>query len=129
MLIKSVRIAAVSIAIVMLAGCASSSRDLGKAYISPGKYRDYSCDELHSEAGYISSEVQRLAQSLDKEANKDTAQAAGFGALGLFTLGIGWIGLASLEGGDGPEAAEYSRLKGEFEAVRSMATQKKCRLE
>ena len=116
------------IAIVAVAGCASSSREIGKAYVSPKKYRDYTCEELHDEAAYISAEVNRLAQSLDTEAKKDNAQAAGFSTLGFFTFGIGWIGLATLEGGDGPEAVEYSRLKGEFEAVRHMATEKKCRL-
>ena len=48
-------------------------------------------------------------------------------------MGIGlilfWPTLFALEGGDGPEAAEYGRLKGEYEAIRSAALQKKCALD
>ncbi len=114
--------------LLMVGGCASPAKDVGKAYVSSKKYKNYTCEELHAEADHISYEVTKLAQSLDKEAAKDNAQAAGFTVLGFFTLGLGWAGLATLEGGDGPEAVEYSRLKGEFEAVRQMATEKKCRL-
>jgi hypothetical protein len=34
-----------------------------------------------------------------------------------------------LEGGDGPEAAEYAQLKGEYEALRTAAVEKKCAME
>ena len=44
-----------------LSGCASSSKDIGKAYVSPKKYKDYSCDELIDEGAYISEKVQALA--------------------------------------------------------------------
>jgi hypothetical protein len=56
---------------------------------------------------------------LDKKADNDAAQ-----------LGIGlvlfWPALFFLEGGDGPEANEYSNLKGEYEALRKVAVQNKC---
>ncbi len=123
----AIKIVAIAV-IIGVAGCASSSREIGKAYVSPKKYKDYTCEELHGEADHISAEVNKLAQSLDREAGKDTAQAAGFTVLGFLTLGVGWLGLATLEGGDGHEAVEYARLKGEFEAIRQMATEKKCRL-
>lgn len=37
-----------------------------------------------------------------------------------------WPALFFLEGGDGPQAAEYSRLKGEREALQQALVQKKC---
>ena len=37
--------------------------------------------------------------------------------------------LFALEGGDGPEAQEYSRLRGQYEALRQVAIQKKINLE
>ena len=44
-------------------------------------------------------------------------------------MGVGlllfWPALFALEGGDGPEAAEYARLKGEYEALRQAAVMKK----
>lgn len=48
-------------------------------------------------------------------------------------MGIGlvlfWPSLLLLEGGDGPEAAEYAQLKGEFEALRTNTVQRKCGIE
>jgi len=45
-------------------------------------------------------------------------------------MGVGlllfWPTLFALEGGDGADAAEYGRLKGEFEALRQTSTQKNC---
>ena len=47
-------------------------------------------------------------------------------------MGIGmlvfWPALFALEGGDGPGATEYARLKGEYEAVRSTSVLKECGL-
>jgi len=37
-----------------------------------------------------------------------------------------WPTLFFLEGGDGPEAQEYGRLKGEKEAIESVAIHSKC---
>ena len=44
-------------------------------------------------------------------------------AIGLI---IFWPALFFLEGGDGASAAEYSRLKGEFEALEQASIQKSC---
>ena len=45
-------------------------------------------------------------------------------------MGVGlvlfWPALFFLEGGDGPEAAEYAQLKGDFEALRSASVAKSC---
>lgn len=37
-----------------------------------------------------------------------------------------WPTLFFLEGGDGPQAAEYARLKGEVDALEKVAIAKKC---
>ena len=48
-------------------------------------------------------------------------------------MGVGlvlfWPTLFFLEGGDGPEASEYTQLKGEFEALRINSVQKKCEID
>ena len=44
-------------------------------------------------------------------------------AIGLVLF---WPTLFFLEGGDGPEAAEYARLKGEVDALEGVAIQKQC---
>lgn len=114
--------------IFILSGCASSSKDIGKAYVSPNRYKSYSCEELVDEGKYISQKVESLAQSLDTESTKDIAQTAGAFVLVPFTAGLSLGILGALEGGDGPEAVEYARLKGEYDAVYEMAKRKKCRL-
>ena len=47
-------------------------------------------------------------------------------------MGVGlilfWPALFFLEGGDGPEAQEYARLKGEREAIERSSIKKKCTL-
>ena len=116
------------LSLLFLAGCASSSKSVGAAYVSPTLYKDYSCEELHEEATHISQRVEELALSLDNEAMKDAAQTGGAFVLVPFTFGLSLGLLGALEGGDGPEAAEYSRLKGEYEAVHKAAKRKKCRL-
>lgn len=46
-------------------------------------------------------------------------------AIGLV---IFWPALFFLEGGDGPEAQEYARLRGERDALEQVAVQKSCGL-
>ena len=45
-------------------------------------------------------------------------------------MGVGlilfWPTLFFLEGGDGPEAAEYARMKGEIDALETISIQKNC---
>ena len=45
-------------------------------------------------------------------------------------MGVGlvlfWPALIFLEGGDGPEAAEYAQLKGNYEALQDNAILRKC---
>ena len=114
--------------IILASGCASSSKEIGKAYVSPHRYKDYSCDELIDEGRHISQKVESLAQSLDTESTKDVAQTASAFILAPFTAGLSLGILGALEGGDGPEAVEYAQLKGEYEAIYEMAKRKKCRL-
>lgn len=60
---------------------------------------------------------------------KDTAQATSAFVLAPFTFGLSLGILGALEGGDGPEAVEYSRLKGEYQAVYETSKKKKCRID
>mgnify|MGYP001232624020 CR=1 FL=1 len=52
-------------------------------------------------------------------AKKDNAQMG----VGLVLF---WPALIFLEGGDGPEAAEYAQLKGNYEALQDNAILRKC---
>ena len=67
----------------------------------------------------VSRRAQELYGQLDKTASNDAAQMA----VGMVLF---WPALFFLEGGDGPEAAEYARLKGERDALEQVAIQKHC---
>lgn len=102
-------------------GCATKPEKISAAYVSPLKYKDYDCDQIALEMDYVSQRTNVLYNSLKKEANSDSWQMG----VGLILF---WPALFMLEGGDGPEAAEYAQLKGEFEALRQAAIQKRCDL-
>ncbi len=100
-------------------GCASSPDKIKTAYVSPLQYKDYNCNQVAGEMERVSRRVNELHGGLKKKANTDSAQMA----VGVLLL---WPTLFFLEGGDGPEAQEYARLKGENEALEKVAIQKEC---
>jgi hypothetical protein len=115
------KILAVAVTVCLLTACASNPDKIDAAYVSPLKYRDYDCDQVALEMDYVGQRTTKLYTRLKKERNKDNAQMG----VGLILF---WPALFFLEGGDGPEAAEYSQLKGEYEALRNNSIQKKCRI-
>lgn len=106
-------------AVFLLTACASNPDKIDAAYVSPLKYKDYDCDQIAMEMDYVGQRTTKLYTRLKKERQKDNAQMG----VGLVLF---WPALFFLEGGDGPEAAEYSQLKGEYEALRENSVQKKC---
>ena len=106
----------------MLVACASNPNDIDAAYVSPLKYKDYDCDQLAMEMDYVGQRTTKLYQRLKDERTADNWQMG----VGLVLF---WPALFFLEGGDGPEAAEYAQLKGEYEALRDNAVTKKCGIE
>lgn len=108
--------------LAVVSACASNPDNLSTAYVSPVKYEGYDCDQLSSEMTAINQRSLDLYRSLKKKRSGDNWQT-GIGFV-LF-----WPALFFLEGGDGPEANEFSRLKGEFEALKEVNIQKRCRLE
>ena len=105
-----------------LFSCASQPKDIDAAYISPLKYKDFTCDELAMVQIQVEEQRNILFASLKREADADQTQAI-VGTL-LFWPAYFW-----LEGGDSAEAGEYARLKGEYNAIESASTMKKCFLE
>jgi len=105
----------------LLAGCASSSEDIGAAYVSPLTYKDYDCDQVAAELQRVSARASQLGGEVDENATGD-AVAMGVGLV-LF-----WPALFFIDG-NGPEANEYARLKGEYEALQQASIQKKCGMQ
>ena len=101
--------------------CASSPDDIAVASVSTLQYKDYSCEQVGMELDRVQTRVNELHGSLKKKSDNDTAQMA----VGMILF---WPALFFLEGGDGPQAQEYARLKGEANALQKVATKKTCSL-
>ncbi len=102
----------------LLIGCASSPDKLQSTYVSPMLYKNFSCSQIAEELQRVSRRASELHGVLDEIASTDRAQVA-------VSL-IFWPALFFVEGGDGVQAAEYSRLKGERDALEQMSIKKKC---
>jgi len=74
------------------------------------------------EMDYVGQRTQELYLRLKKKASGDKWKTG----IGLILF---WPALLALEGGDGPEAVEYARLKGEYEALRQSAVRRKVSFE
>ena len=114
-LAKLLGLAAVS---MVAAGCASSSKNIEAAYVSPTPYEMLTCDQLAKEGARVSIEAAAAAEGQNKKRTKDAV---------VTTVGVVlfWPTLFLLEG-NGPKAAEVSRLKGEMEAIEVAAKRKGC---
>lgn len=102
----------------VLTGCATSSKNLTSSYISPLQYQQYSCNQLAQESSNIQARVTEIGGALDSRATKDK-WVTGAGAV-LFWPALFFVG------GNKAQEAEFSRLKGEYEAVHKMSVQKDC---
>ena len=110
------------LAIFLLSGCATPPSEIPTADVSPLQYKDYDCDDIANELERIVRKMNTAYMQLDKKASNDTTQAT-IGAI-LF-----WPTLFFLEGGDGPQAMEYSMLRGKFDALEQVSIRKKCSIE
>lgn len=111
-------IATFSVAVFMMSGCATASKDVSTAYVSPLQYKDYNCDQVVAEMLRLNSRVTEVGGRLDQAASNDKA-IVGVGMI-LF-----WPALFAL-GGTKQQEAEFGRLKGEYDALNQAAIQKQC---
>lgn len=109
---------ATAIAALTIAGCATSSKDISAAYVSPVQYAGLDCQQISSELARVSGRATELGARLDQAASNDKTIATAGGI--LF-----WPALFAL-GGTKPQEAEYSKLRGEYDALIQSANLKKC---
>lgn len=114
------RVAACTLIGLLIAGCASSSDAIRPAYISPLQYQNLTCQQIGAEMERVSRRASEVAGVQDSNKTQD-AWVTG-AAIVLF-----WPAAFFVKG-DGPTAAELARLKGEFEALEQVGTQKSCNL-
>jgi hypothetical protein len=107
-----------SVLLFAFCSCATNPDNIQASYVSPLKYRDYDEEQIIMEMDYVGQRTQELYQRLKKKATGDKWKTG----IGLVLF---WPALLALEGGDGPEAVEYARLKGEYEALRQSAVRRK----
>lgn len=108
-------------ALISLAACAEKSDQIAPAFVSPTLYQSMNCSQLTFEAQSILNRANQAAVAQDKKASND-AIATGVGVV-LF-----WPALFMIKG-DGAQAAELSRLKGEIVAIQQAGNQKNCRIQ
>lgn len=106
------------LACLILSGCAKSTNEIQAQYVSPMAYQGYSCKQMQMEMQSLSQRVSEVSGQVNKTASNDNAQMG----IGLVLF---WPALFFLDG-DTPQANEYARLKGEFEALEKAAIQKEC---
>ena len=115
------KLAAIGILALGLAGCATRSENISAAYVSPNLYAGYSCLQLRDEAQRVSG---RAAQVSDVQDSKATGDAVATGV----ALVVFWPAAFFLKG-DGATAGELAHLKGQMEAIEQNSIQKKCRID
>ena len=107
-------------AMLSLAACADKADEIAPSYVSPMMYREMSCQQMVTEAQGVANRATAASLAQDKKATND-AVAVGVGAV-LF-----WPALFFIKG-DGAQAAEVARLKGEMTAIQQAATMKNCNI-
>jgi hypothetical protein len=108
-------------ALCAVTACASKPEEIGAAYVSSLQYQDYDCRQIGTEMQRLSARVSELQGALNKKASDDAVQMG----VGLVLF---WPALFFLEGGDGAQAQEYARARGEFEALEKAGLEKRCNL-
>ena len=117
---QTARTIALLTATSILAACADHPDKIPAQYTSPMQYDGYKCKQIAAEMQRVSSRVTELGGQQEKAAdNSDIAMGVG---LVLF-----WPALFFLDS-HSAQAAEYGRLKGEFNALEQAGIQKNCGL-
>ncbi|WP_192891396.1 metal ABC transporter ATP-binding protein [Vibrio bathopelagicus] len=105
--------------ISLLSGCATPPQQLAAQHVSPLQYENFNCEQVDRSYSDVIQRQDVLEIELQTLAENDALQMT-FGML-LF-----WPTLFFLEGGDGSQATEYTRLKGEAYALKFASIEKKC---
>ena len=108
-------------ATALLAGCATSPKDIAPAYVSPVLYQNLSCQQLAAEAARVAAAAAAATGAQQQQASKD-ATMVGVGMI-LFWPAMFFVG------GDKGNAAEVARLKGEMQAIEQANIQKNCGIQ
>lgn len=104
-----------------VASCASSSSEIGPAYVSPVAYQAHTCQQLAMEAQGISARAASLSGAQDSQRTKD-------GLVTAAAIVVFWPA-AFFVGGDKQTAAELANMKGQMVAIEQASIAKKCNIQ
>lgn len=103
---------------ILAVGCAHSSEEIAAQPVPTSTYGSYECTKIASEGDRIAARLAELKTEVDETADDDELTT---------TVGIlVFPPLLFFLKGDGAEANEYGRLKGEYAALQEAAVQKQC---
>ena len=109
---------AISVAALMLGGCASRPDDISAAYVSPLPYQQLSCEQLAAEAQRVSASAAIAAGAQNQQASNDAVATT-------IAVVVFWPALFLIKG-DNAKAAEVARLKGEMQAIEQASIAQNC---
>ena len=109
------------VAASILSACATPPKDIAPSYVSTGLYENLSCQQLRVEAEGVSARAAAANGKQDKNRGSDAAMTTV--AIVLF-----WPAAFFMKG-DGADAAEVARLKGEMQAIDQVNRIKKCGIQ
>lgn len=107
-----------AIALLLVSACAKNTNEISPQYISPLQYGSYNCKQIEMEMASLSNRISQVGGTVNSDASSDDVEMG----VGLVLF---WPTLFFLDG-DTPQAQEYARLSGEFEALEKAAIQKEC---
>jgi hypothetical protein len=103
---------------LLMQGCTTASKNVPAKYTPPAQYEAYNCYQLAVEFQRVQGRLIEIGGQLDEESSKDGLMGA-FGAIVFFPALL-------MMGGHTQQEADYAVLRGEAEAMRQVAFQKKC---
>ena len=114
-------VTAAALSALLLCGCATPPKDVAPAYVSTGLYENLSCSQLRREAEGVSSRAAAAFGKQDRNRSQDAAMTGV--AIILF-----WPAAFFMKG-DGADAAELARLKGEMAAIDQVNRVRNCGIQ
>ena len=112
------RLAALALAAMIAAGCATRSADVKPEPVSPQDFAGWRCDALADEIDRVQNRAADVAYAVDANVGNNVIALS----LGVTVF---WPALLAMRP-DGPDAVELAQLKGRFEALRTAASQQAC---
>lgn len=117
---RALRLLVVSLICLGLVACATSPNNIEGYYVSPYKYRKYSCQELETRVRTLQAKLSTYYNVVQRNSQIDAAITA-------TSLIFFWPAIIFISGKDG-DISNYSILKGDFKALKMASEQRGCNI-